>query len=488
MGNCNHSISTERLPEHAQPKTCDRPVWEGSNDDCCILHTEEFVEQSEELIAAIEESERIDGLEFGTQSLPGDFCFENIALFDANFQNSELNGCDFVESVVYNSRFEGAEMKNTSFIPENREESEHVVHDRTNTRSNNFSESDLKGARFCEVDLNNSEFDSKCLQSVDFVDCGMAELSFTNQNLKDTNFSYTTLRNTVFENCDLHNATFHASKLDRTQFVNSNLRNTDLRNAILNRTEFDNVRIDDQTQIDSYLVQEYLADRYSEGEYDEESVNDITQYLHKRRDKIPIDFESERSDRGLLTRLSHSATRFLRRYSGSTASTDFTYLEHARYRYRDLSQLFSDNGEPERARKYSIREKHSKRKNALRNDDSSWSWLLLTRWTMKYGEAPTQPLLVAILIIGFSALSYPLFGVLDTNTGQTIRYCICLPNMEALNDAISIIHLSIVRLFTPTNPSFQPNGLGIVVGLFESIAGALLTAMFVFTLGRRATE
>ncbi|TKX51974.1 hypothetical protein EXE42_17420, partial [Halorubrum sp. SP3] len=109
--------------------------------------------------------------------------------------------------------------------------------------------------------------------------------------------------------CDLHNATFHASKLDRTQFVNSNLRNTDLRNAILNRTEFDNVRIDDQTQIDSYLVQEYLADRYSEGEYDEKSINDITQYLHKRRDKIPIDFESERSDRGILTRLSHSVTR-----------------------------------------------------------------------------------------------------------------------------------------------------------------------------------
>jgi len=109
---------------------------------------------------------------------------------------------------------------------------------------------------------------------------------------------------------------------------------------------------------------------------------------------------------------------------------------------------------------------------------------------MKYGEEPTQPLRMAGAIIIGSALLYPFFGVAQPDSQYLIQYCLsCGPSSNnILQNAISIAHLSITRFFTPTNPGIEPTSWGVLIGLIESISGALLIAMFVFTLGRRATE
>lgn len=491
MESCGFHLSEQDLPPTVPQETCERDIWSWSEDERCILHTEDYVDDTDELGEAIMEANRIDGLNFRRQSLPEGFQFEDIALYGANFQNSDLTQCEFLDTDIINSRFEGADLSGAYFGPDQSlDDDPGVVHVRNDVQSNDFDSADLSEVTFEMVDLMGSKFDCKNMRSVDFIDCSLSEIEFTDQVLKDSIFSFSILRKTKFEDCDLHNSLFNAAILEQTLFINSNLRNSDLRSAVLDQTEFDDVQINHRTQFDTFLVQEFLADKYSQGELSLEEVVDPKEYLHTRRDKVPISFGERIGERNRIEILHDAASRLVARLPGKTDEPDFALLEHARYRYRDISQVFSANGEPERAREYSIREKHAKRKNALRNEESSWLWLVMTRWAMTYGEEPTQPLRVAGYIVILSALTYPIFGVVQGDSGQVIQYCLdCqTSHTETLQHMISIFHLSIVRLFTPTNPDVKPVGLGIWIGVIQSISGALLTAMFVFTLGRRATE
>lgn len=488
---CGFRLSEQDLPPTVPQESCERSIWSWSEDERCILHTKDYVEETDELEEAIIEADRIDGLNFRRQSFQEGFQFKDIALYGANFQNADLTQCQFRNTDIINSRFEGANLSGAYFGPdESADDEQGVVRVRYDFQSNDFDSADLSEVTFEKVDLMGSKFDCENMRSVDFIDCSLSEIEFTDQILKDSDFSFSLLRKTKFEKCDLHNSVFNAADLEQSMIINSNLRNSDLRSAVLDQTEFDNVQINPRTQFDTFLVQEYLADKYSQGELSLEKVEDPKDYLHNRRQKVPIPFGDRMGGRSRLQILHQSATRLRARLPGKNHEPDYDLLEHARYRYRDISQIFSANGEPERSREYSIREKHAKRKNALRNDESSWLWLVMTRWAMTYGEEPTQPLRVAGFIVILSALTYPIFGVIEGQSDQVIQYCLnCQTSfIGSLQYAISIFHLSIVRLFTPTNPDVKPVGIGLWVGIIESISGALLTAMFVFTLGRRATE
>lgn len=489
MPTCDHQLSAEDLPPDIQQISCDRSPWGEASDDKCILHTTDRVKATDELTEALKEATKVHGLEFGHQKLPQGFELHGCLIYKANFQNADISGCTFRGTEIRNSRLEGANLEGTSFLPDE-ETDGGVVRNLVDITSNNLTNADLSSATFREVNLMDSVLNCEDMRSVSFLDCALSELEFVDQKLRDSDFSYSLLRRTKFEDCDIHNGTFQASVLDGTHFVNTNLRAADLRNSILDQPEFDSVKVNHQTQFDSYLVQEYLADQYCQGELQAETVNDVREFLHNRRNHIPMDFEGLASSGGWDEKVTRSIRRFFAQRSGIENKPDIAHLVHARYRYRDLASIFSSNGEPEIAREYTIREKHAKRKNAFRMDGSSRVWLAFTRWTMTYGEEPTQPIKVAIAIIVLSAALYPIWGVTPTGSEQVFRYCLdCKPSIEGIiQRSIAIGELSIVRFFAPTNPSVEPIGFGVFLGLFQTIAGALLTAMFVFTLGRRATE
>ena len=486
---CGHELSTEKLPNGVQPRKCDREVW-SQGDGRCILHTQETIDDTSELEDIIDASNRIDGLQLAGQQLELESSFNDMSLYGGNFQNAGLAKCDFRGTDIAHTRFEGANLDHAKFgeyteeIPDNQKNS--PTKTRLDIRNNNFERAVLTGAQFQCASLLNSKFtDCNGLQGVEFIDCSLPGLMFDNQNLRDSKFSYSILRDTEFIECDFHNADFQATVLEESKFINSNLCNTDLRNAVLREPEFRNVQVDHRTQFDSLLVQEYLADQYSERYLDAEEMYEARKYLHSRRDEVPISFKDEISNREITEKLKLGVRRLCARRSG-IEKPDYSKLEHARYRYRDLSRIFGTSGEPEQSREYSVREKHTKRKNALRNDNSSWGWLVLSRWTMRYGEEPIQPIKVAATIAICSVILYPALGVEYVTSGQPILYCwSCSSSLDAL---ISVGHLSVARLLTTANPSVKPANFGVALGLFESVAGALLTAMFVFTLGRRATE
>jgi len=294
---CGHQLSNKELPKTEEQYQCTRSIWPDSSDDRCILHTRDRVNEAEELAEAIAEESRIDDLNLDGEKLPEGFTFEGMALYSASFQNADLTRCKFTETKITDARFEGATLERAYFGPEEYSEGpkvdniKSVVRTRKETEGN-FDGADLSGATFIEEDLMGSEFDCDNMRSVDFIDCALSELSFANENLRDSDFSYSLLRQTTFSDCDLHNSTFHGSNLDQTQFTNCTLKHADLRNAILDETEFIDVQINQNTEFDSYLVQEYLADQYSEGLLEEKEAKNAKEYLHTRRSLVPIDFEA----------------------------------------------------------------------------------------------------------------------------------------------------------------------------------------------------
>jgi len=494
---CGHQLRRERLPPDITQITCEREPWEEASDDRCVLHTTDRVEPITKVTDALSDADRVHGLQVARQSLPDGFELSGVQLYKADLQNADLSNCTFQNVEIIESRFDGADLTNASFLDsekddENDDEDEDgVIRTRNDMKSNNFSCAELTNTTFREIDLMGSVLECDNMESVEFLDCSLSELDFYDETLRDSDFSYSVLRETTFEECDLHNSTFHGSLLDNTKFVQSNLRTADLRNAILKTPEFDSVRVNHQTQFDAILVQEYLADRYCERSLSADVARNCKEFLHNRRNDVPMDLVDLGASDGRIDGIWKSLFRLFAQRPGTDDGPDIGHLVHARYRYRDLSRVFGENEEPERAREYAIREKECKRKNAFRKDDSSRIWLSLTRWMMTYGERPTQPLRVAFAVIVFSAVLYPVWGVKRSDSDQVVSYCwSCDPGFyQSLGRAISVGELSIVRFFTPANPGVvQRVGFGVIVGLLESISGALLVAMFVFTLGRRATE
>lgn len=487
VARCNHELSPDKLPKSARPSSCSREPWSGAEDERCILHTSQRIEDTSNLEAEIRHADRIDGLKLTHHDLSEGFEFENMELYGGDFQNADLNRCNFINTEIYHSRFEEAELEETKFGKTEHDESEAdkgVVKSRVPIRYCSFDSANLREASFHEVNFLKTTLRGEDMIGIKLIDCSLPQMKFRDQNLRHSTFAYSSLRHAVFEKCNLQESNFNAAILKDTRFNNTNIYNSDFRNAVLDEADFIDVEIDHRTKFDSILVHEFLSDRYSEGKLNLDEIQSPKNYLHNRRGEVPISFEEKTSNRNILQRTLYGLKRLSARRPGKKKSIDYDHLEHARYRYRDLARIFKSNDEPEKAREYSVREKHAKRKNSLRNETSSWTWLAFTRWTMRYGEEPIQPLKAAVILVIGSAFLYPIFGVEYVDSSQRILYCSCF----SIRAPLSILHLSIVRLLNVSNTAVQPVSLGVVLAVSESIAGALLTAMFVFTLGRRATE
>lgn len=487
MGVCNHELAPTKLPNWADPISCSEDSYAEAEDGRCILHTSDKVTDINKLESKISEASRIDGLQLNRQELSDGFTFEGIELYGGNFQNASLNKCKFINTSIYYSRFEGTDLNNATFSkqkPEKFREVDENIENRAPIRYCNFDKANIKEASFFQINFVETNLQAKNMVGIDMIDCSLPDIEFHDVNISHSNFSFSFLRDTVFKKCELKDSVFHGTILENTRFIDTNIYHTDFRNAILDETDFKDVEVDHRTEFDSILVQEYLSDRYNEDKLSLNEIRDVKEYLHGRREQIPINFKEKISDRSLFKDIFYSACRLVSRRPGTEKFIDYNHLEHARYRYRDLASIFKNNDEPETSREYSVREKHAKRKNSMKSEKSSWPWLAFTRWTMKYGEEPIQPLKSAFLLLSTSVVFYPLLGIQYVGSKEQIVYCVCFSSRATL----SILHLSIVRLVSVSNTAIEPINLGVTLAMIESIGGALLTAMFVFTLGRRATE
>lgn len=189
------------------------------------------------------------------------------------------------------------------------------------------------------------------------------------------------------------------------------------------------------------------------------------------------------------------ANRFrLHEYVGDPAVPDTVEgLEHT---YLEAKQGASESGDSESGSMFFVRELRYRRRryadHARRTDlstahrfDATVRWLTngFLDLVAGYGERPQRTLLLSLAVIVGSALAYP--ATEGLTTGQSVvRYASHGPLA-----AFDGLYFSVVTFATLGLGDVHPVGdIGRFVAASEGLVGAFLTAVFVFSLGRRVTR
>jgi hypothetical protein len=184
----------------------------------------------------------------------------------------------------------------------------------------------------------------------------------------------------------------------------------------------------------------------------------------------------------------------LHEYSGDPAvETETEGLERT---YLEAKEGASGIGDSESASMFFLRElRYRRRRYADHATDSTQSTPhrvdAVLRWLMNgffdvvagYGERPQRTVSLSAAVILGSALTYPATAGLSTGS-DVVRYATHGPSA-----ALDGLYFSVVTFATLGLGDVHPAGdLGRFLAASEGLAGALLTAIFVFSLGRRVTR
>jgi len=184
----------------------------------------------------------------------------------------------------------------------------------------------------------------------------------------------------------------------------------------------------------------------------------------------------------------------LHEYVGTPAEADST--EGLELTYLEAKQGASGTGDSETASMFFVRELRYRRRrygaHARATEHSPAHRVeAAMRWVTNafldtvagYGERPQRTLAIALAVVVTSALAYPAAGGLVTEN-VVVNY-----GTHGLRAALDGLYFSVVTFATLGLGDVHPAGdIGRFIAASEGLAGAFLTAVFVFSLGRRVTR
>ncbi|MCU4718089.1 potassium channel family protein [Halapricum hydrolyticum] len=184
----------------------------------------------------------------------------------------------------------------------------------------------------------------------------------------------------------------------------------------------------------------------------------------------------------------------LHEYVGTPAAADS--IEGLEHTYLEGKQGATGTGDSETASMFFVRELRYRRRRYAAHARASEHSLThradaALRWATNgfldlvagYGERPQRTLALALGVIVSSALLYPAVGGLVAGE-EVVRY-----GTHGLLAAFDGLYFSVVTFATLGLGDVHPAGdAGRFVAASEGLAGAFLTAVFVFSLGRRVTR
>ncbi|WP_018257363.1 potassium channel family protein [Halomicrobium katesii] len=184
----------------------------------------------------------------------------------------------------------------------------------------------------------------------------------------------------------------------------------------------------------------------------------------------------------------------LHEYVGSADEPDTTEgLEHT---YLEAKQGASDAGDSETASMFFVRElRYRRQRYAAHAGSADYSPThridATVRWITNgfldavagYGERPGRTAALSLAVMGGSALVYPASGGLSTG-GEVVSYV-----SHGADAVLNGLYFSVVTFATLGLGDVHPvSDVGRFVAASEGLAGAFLTAVFVFSLARRVTR
>lgn len=448
----------EDLAEEYDPSTwyeaehgnhyCRREVWDRVDTDRCIWHADVADKHAEALAAARSEGPaRLDRAVLRESSLR-----DGVSLSECRLQEADLRGADFREADLDGVDLQDGDLRGVNFRGVDLSDASLTYAD--------ISDADLRYADISDADLRYADLSYADLESADLGDANISETQLgsailVDADLRDAKLWGSDLRNTTLRATDLHGADLRHTNLGR-----ADLHGTDLTACSLHQTTFEDATFDESTIFGASSGHETAADATAE-------------------------------DASWLAGHVSSRLRGLGR-----PSTDSDLLEHAETQYRTFQRLRREN-DLKQDPALGIQEKHARRKRALA-ERRYWDWFKLAfyRWPMGYGEKPWHVVGTSLVVILASTLAYQLIGPIARTpapddadvVGGVLLSTVPFTLPEWLAELLTSLYFSVVTFTTLGYGDLQPaSGAAQAVATVESFLGALLMALLVFVLGRRAT-
>lgn len=352
----------------------------------------------------------------------------HIELRDANFEGVEAEGIDLWKSDVTGVNFSGANIEKGNF------------------GHNNFTKSNLNRANFSKPRLENVNMSGMDLTDTTLVGADLSGSDLSNSNLSHSNLSECNFRRSNLTQTDLSSVNLSGAIMEYANISGANLDYTNLSGAFLYQTLSTDTRVNDLTTFDNCCI------------YDSKG--------HEPADS-PAD-----------------------QYDAST------------WVYRTLKSIYKQNAMVEQARFFHLQEQKAHREayrrywSENRDIEALDQYLIYTLngITSKHTESPSRVIGISGLLILLFGFLYPLVGGVEVTSTESapVAYNF-LPDISLqLPSWVTVLltnfYFSAVTFTTLGYGDIQPATSGTrLLASIESLAGALLMALFVYVLGRRAT-
>lgn len=326
--------------------------------------------------------------------------------------------------------------------------------------------------------ITNSNLSVAALSGADLWNSNLSQSNLKNARLPGSNLSETNLRNVEMEGADLtatnlsssdcdkinaESASFAKAKVVKSDFTDAVLNNTDLSDANARGATFDDANLEDATFVRTELRDANLRNtRLYQTLFADTRINSNTDF-------------------GDTTAYEDPDTDLGENYE------DTSRWEAAAWVYRRLQDLHEENAMAEKAREYHVRKEEAHRANyRQKNQYFQWFVYTLNRYLTRHGESLKHVVGWSVVTIIACALAYPFTGGIATGS-EVFRFT----SLATLSLGLFLrsLYFSTVTFTTLGYGDYHPVGeWSKALAGAESLAGALLVALFVFVLGRRVAR
>jgi len=184
--------------------------------------------------------------------------FRNSDLTNTSFEGSSIHGCFFKENAACDTNFSKSKIWESHFIncdlrKANFDECEFSIYQEfilfplipSFEKGRQFDNSNLRGASFADIKITSGSRFGYHFDEIDFSNCRfdgtkLEEVNFRNSCFQDASFTQAYLPKSDFSNADCRNADFTECNLRHCKFFGADLRGAILKGSTLSGLEYDN--------------------------------------------------------------------------------------------------------------------------------------------------------------------------------------------------------------------------------------------------------
>ena len=396
----------------------------------------------------------------------------NTRLGEANLSDADLQGVDLTDAYLVEADLSGANLEDANLSDSNLQKADltDACLDGADLSDSNLQKADLTDASLENANISDSyiyftNLSSSYLENANFADANLWGSNFDDAYLMSADLTGTKLFRANLTNADLRNADLSNANLEEVDLTDADLRGADLTDADLERATLVGTELLDA---DLTMIRPYAA-RISDVQINDGTNIDKNQSEH-----------ASWWQRGVLSpapRCGYDpAVRDVREGENEGRKK---LLNRAADTYKEFEELAHDNSRPSLESSMFVRRQEMQQaRYRERGEYLQYVFAVFSGSLFKYGESLGRVLFSGLLIIVFYASVYTEFDLILGGDGF-------------VKNPFDALYFSTLTFTTLGLGDYQPDPaseLARSLVTTQAALGAVLIAIFVFVLGRRAAR